>query len=58
MVLNGIFLKNQKNVSWGQNTKNDLILDKVAFGSRFRGQMWKVMAYKSTDTNFKYKEWC
>ena len=51
-------LKNPKNVSLGQNTKNGLILEKVAFGSRFRGQMWKVMAYKSTDTNFKYKEWC
>ena len=34
------------------------ILRKMEIASNFRGQMWKVMAYKSTDTNFKYKEWC
>ena len=51
-------LKNPKNVSWGQNAKSGLILKKMAFGLHLRGQMLNVMAKKSTDTNFKYKEWC
>ena len=51
-------LKNPKNVSWGQNAKNGLILRKMAIGSHFRGPMSKVMAKKSTDTNFEYRECC
>ena len=51
------FPKNKKNMSWGQNAKNGLILKKVAVGSHFRGQMLNFIAQKSTDTNFEFKEW-
>ena len=32
IAVNGIFLKNTTNVSWGQNAKGGLILKKMAFG--------------------------
>ena len=51
----GFFFKTPKVVSWGQNAKNGLILSKMAIGSHFRGPISNVMAKKSTETNFKYK---
>ena len=44
MVLNAIFHKNQKNVSWGQTAKNGLLLRKMAFGSHLRGNFFNVIA--------------
>ena len=54
MVLNAIFLKNPKNVSWGQNAKIGLIWKNMESGSQFWSQMLNIMAKKSTDTIFGY----
>jgi hypothetical protein len=43
-MLNGFFLKIQKNVSWGQKAKNSFILRKMAFGSHVTGPMSNLIA--------------
>ena len=49
--LNGIFLKNQTNVSWGRNAKTKINPEKNGNW----GSISNVMAKKSTEIKFKYK---